>query len=277
MKKVLLIFFIILCTVPVHAVEGNVPQTFDVVQGFSYLPSREGTVHPDFQELYSQNPDIVGWLWAGENIDYPVMHRDNEYYLHHDFNGNDDENGTLFINELNLINPRDWLIIIHGHHMKSGAMFGRLQAYEQYSYVCRYPIIVFRTIYDEEGTCYVPVAGFNASVDTEQPDSFDAMEPWAFFWEELSRTIDWGAERTSDPTIPVSEVNKLVAARKEAFLRSALERSLWHTPLEISTDDQYLMLSTCSYYQEEGRFMLLCRKLRDDERPETISLLLNSN
>ena len=33
------------------------------------------------------------------------------------------------------------------------------------------------------------------------------------------------------------------------------------------------MLITCSYQYENGRFLLICRKLRDGETPETVSAL----
>ena len=47
-----------------------------------------------------------------------------DYYLKHDFDKNDDLNGTLFIDARNDYINRDTNIIIYGHNMKSGMMFG---------------------------------------------------------------------------------------------------------------------------------------------------------
>ena len=284
---------------------------FDTVQLDNYVEPESEEVQYDFLNLYDQNADIVGWLQAGETIDYPVLQKDNDYYLHHDFYGNPDRNGSVFVNECNMLWPRDWLVLIHGHHTKSGVIFGRLQDYEDFDYVCRYPLINFRTIYDPENVYYAPVAAFNASMEPENPDYFYVMEPWEFYYDEYMRLAGGAVEPVSEESAseePVSEepdseepapeeadgegsegdpeeteeegtaevsgeidpeelVHRLTL-RKEAYLESFLERSLWKSPLEADADDKYLMLLTCSYYQEDGRFLLLCRKLRDDETPE---------
>ena len=289
----------------------------DPVQWYGHLTRKTQPVQEDFAYLYAQNPDIVGWLLADEYINYPVVQYDNDFYLHHDFDGKEDGNGTLFVNEYNLLLPRDWLIMIHGHHMRSGAMFGRLQAYEDASYLHQHPLLIFRTIYDEYDVYYTPVAGFNASMNEDDPTFFNVMEPWAFFEEETASFRQSKAEAETESEIKteieaefetefetefeidtypadvaqpgqeytdvitpfeapsltdqeLAEVAEKIRSRKDAYLQSILNRSLWQSPADASPDDQYLMLVTCSYYQDNGRFMLLCRMLRDDETPETV-------
>ena len=75
----------------------------------------------------------------------------------------------------------------------------------------------------------------------------------------------------------LAEVAEKIRFRKDAYLQSILNRSLWQSPADASPDDQYLMLVTCSYYQDNGRFMLLCRMLRDDETPETVRELYSTS
>ena len=41
----------------------------------------------------------------------------------------------------------------------------------------------------------------------------------------------------------------------------------------MTVEDKLLMLVTCSYFQEDGRFVLVCRALRENETPEQISEL----
>ena len=60
----------------------------------------------------------------------------------------------------------------------------------------------------------------------------------------------------------------------EAFLEEARSRSLFDIPVEVNADDQLLSLVTCSYSMDDGRFIILCRKLRADETPEQMSALL---
>ena len=47
--------------------------------------------------------------------------------------------------------------------------------------------------------------------------------------------------------------------------------SLWESPVDVNVDDKLLMLITCSYDLEDGRLMVVCRRLRDGETPEEVA------
>ena len=49
-------------------------------------------------KLRAKNPDIVGWvLRKGTGIDYPIVQgKDNEEYLHMDYNKKKSSSGTIF-------------------------------------------------------------------------------------------------------------------------------------------------------------------------------------
>ncbi|MBQ2973496.1 MAG: class B sortase [Clostridia bacterium] len=84
----------------------------------------------DFASIKKESPDVFAWLNInGTDIDYPVAFHegDNSYYLRRDIYGNYDRNGTLFIEDYNKTDFNDPVTIIYGHHMSSGAMFGKLQ------------------------------------------------------------------------------------------------------------------------------------------------------
>mgnify|MGYP000585669203 FL=1 len=51
----------------------------------------------DFDKLRAKNPDIVGWVYAkGTGIDYPIVQgKDNEEYLHMDYNKKKSSSGTI--------------------------------------------------------------------------------------------------------------------------------------------------------------------------------------
>ena len=211
-------------------------------------------IQEDFKALYEANPHLVGWLTAGQSIDLPVVQFDNEYYLAHDFFGRKDVNGTLFVNEANQIWPPDDVILIHGHNMKSGAQFGTLRRYERYDYAMRHPLVTFRTIRDPEEVPYVVIAAFNASMTEGNPEYFD-----------IGRIrFDSG-----DEAAPQN------AAEFEDYIASIQELSLWHGPAEARSGDKLLMLVTCSYYQDNGRFVLVCRRLREGETVEGVGAMFD--
>ena len=212
----------------------------------------ELVIHEDFSALYEQNPHVVGWLSAGEDIDYPVVQFDNEFYLDHDYYGKEDNNGTLFINAANRLNPRDDILLIHGHNMKSGAMFGDLDAFREYDYLCKYPTITFRTIWDAEDVYYVPVAAFDASMDPDANGYFNI-----------------GRIRF-DADVPVDENMAAGSSELDEYIAQVRELSFWDSPVEAGSADEYIALITCSYSHDNGRMVMMCRKLREGETPDSV-------
>ena len=214
------------------------------------------SVAADLADAYAQNDDLVGWLKAGEGIDLPVVQSDNTYYLDHGFTGEEDRNGTLFLNMNNQLFPPDDVLLIHGHNMKDGSMFGTLPKFEQYDYAKEHPLVTFQTIYDEEPVYYVPVSVFNASMLPDHSRYFDITQ--------IVFPDDEAGEVTDSSTFRQSSAFK-------AYLDELRAVSLWESPVDVNVDDKLLMLITCSYDLEDGRLMVVCRRLRDGETPEEVA------
>ena len=205
----------------------------------------EMEVHEDFAEMFELNNDLVGWLTCGKEIELPITQYDNIFYLDHDFYGKEDEAGTVFINEANFLWPQDKNVLFHGHNMKSGASFGNLDDYRELDYLKEYPIVSFRTIYDEDPTVYVPVALFDASMNADNKDYFD---------------IGRITFKTDDEFV--------------AFANDCIAHSIFQTPFDVKPEDTLITLITCSYSNDNGRFMIVCRALRDDESILSVSDLM---
>ena len=82
----------------------------------------------DWDSLKAINPDIVAWLSIpGTNVNYPVVRgADNEYYLTHDFSGEEGwlaQYGAVFMDYRNDPDWNDESYFIYGHHMNDGSMF----------------------------------------------------------------------------------------------------------------------------------------------------------
>ena len=83
------------------------------------------------QSLNSAYPNAIGWLYIpNTKISYPVMQgEDNEYYLHHDFDGSPLKAGSIFLDyrcENRLMNP---INVLYGHNMRNGSMFAQVTSY----------------------------------------------------------------------------------------------------------------------------------------------------
>ncbi len=97
-----------------------------------YYRNKESRGHGNnIEELKSINNDIVAWIYIpGTNINYPIVQtRDNIYYLDHDIHGNSSKHGSIFMDYRNNVSE-DENIIIYGHHMRDGSMFGGLKKYK---------------------------------------------------------------------------------------------------------------------------------------------------
>lgn len=85
----------------------------------------------DFKSLESINSDFEGWLYVPAlNISYPVvLGEDNDYYLTHTFQKTENSAGALFLDQATRTPFEDYNTIIHGHDMKNGSMFGKLDTF----------------------------------------------------------------------------------------------------------------------------------------------------
>lgn len=107
----------------------------------------------DFASLQEINGDIYGWLEIpNTDISFPVVQSatDDEYYLNHNSDGVYSANGAVYSeHEYNAKNFFDPVIILYGHHMSNGAIFGNLQeTYTDEQFLADNPTF---TIYTPDG------------------------------------------------------------------------------------------------------------------------------
>lgn len=199
---------------------------------------QEEIVLPDildeYKTLYNKNKKLIGWLKIDDTIiDYPVMQTsNNEYYLTHNFNQEKDNNGSIFLDTDCVAYPRSQNLILYGHHMKSGKMFGDLEKYAKESYYQKHSIIRFDTIY-EKGV-YQVMYVFRARVLKENEIAFKYYQ----FIEANS-----GEEFNS-------------------YMNEMAEMSLYDTGVTAEYGDELLTLSTCDHSQTDGRFVVVAKRIQ---------------
>ena len=85
------------------------------------------------KEIKLENPDTQAWLEIpGTNISYPVMQhaQDDSFYLDHNCHGKSDSYGALYTqSQYTYFDFSDPVVVIYGHRMNNGSMFGTLQKY----------------------------------------------------------------------------------------------------------------------------------------------------
>ena len=195
-----------------------------------------------FAELLRYNPDTVGFLTIGETVDLPVVQRenDNEYYLTHAYSGEEAREGALFLDGANRLSDEN--LIIYGHNMRNGTMFGELSSFGEREFLLKNAVVRFDTLY--ENALYVPFAMFEASMDENDGHYFDVRQ---IVFDETTF---------------------------ELFVLKLRGRSVFDVPVEVEYGDQLLTLVTCSYNDDDGRYIVALRKLREGETEEEMRALM---
>ncbi|MEH2944230.1 class B sortase [Lachnospiraceae bacterium KK002] len=189
---------------------------------------------PEYQGLHEQNSDFAGWLTIpGTEIDYPVMQavpESSDFYLTHNYDGQEDINGSIFLDSRNDYEQQDDNLIIYGHNMKSGMMFGGLKNYLDESYSLEHKMVTFNTIYEKAQ--YEIIAVCLSKVSQEG--------------EEGIRYYDF--------------INAGTEENFNHYLDYIKEMNIISGDINVSYGDRLLTLSTCNNYTEDGRLFLVAKK-----------------
>ena len=183
----------------------------------------EPTAEPEEEvtSLSELNPDYVAWIQMPDTpIDYPVVHRDNAYYLRRDFFGKKNRHGTIFLDVS--CKEKDTFWLIHGHNMKDGTMFGCLKNLKDAKY--RQEHKEFSLIWEEEEKSFEIFAG--ALVDLYDENRFR--------YELLPQVKETSQE----------------------YLKQLKSAALWYEDVVWEEGQRVVILSTCDYGTEEQRFIV---------------------
>ena len=230
----LIVLIASLCVLAVYII-GDLrdAKTEDDIKGLKGNDVKVPEVLDEYAGLYAENSDTIGWLKIdGMTIDYVVMQAPDEInkYLRPDFYGKDSTRGCLFVDEYcDIFNSDN--IIIYGHNMKDGSMFGTLDSYADESFYAEHKIIRFDTIYEKHS--YEVVAAISTSIPAKDED--------VFRYYEYTSSND---EETFLDYADFIEKNKL-----------------YDTGVEINPGDKLLTLSTCAYHTTDGRFVVVARQI----------------
>ena len=202
-----------------------------------------GDTLPEMMRLREENADIVAWLSIDGVLDLPVCFRDNRYYLTHDFHKEENASGTIFLDEGHPFSARACNLLLHGHNMKDGSMFGHLVHYGELDYLRRHPVIEFSTLWQKER--YIVFAVLRVSLNTSDPRFFNY-----FSWSEFENDESY-----------------------ERYVRDAQLASLFAIPVSAEPTDALLTLSTC---EGSDRMVVLARRFRAGESVTGMRALASS-
>ena len=186
-----------------------------------------------FARLVERNPEFIGWISIeGTNLDYPVMYSPTrvDFYLRHNFDGEYDDYGTPYLDEDCTLtaDSQSNNLIIYGHNMKTGTVFGSLTGYKEADYYQEHPYIEFDSLYGDGK--YEVYAAFPIDVNT-------------------------------DTTFPYNTYIDMDEQQFNEFVEQVKSRSTVDSGITPVYGDQLLTLSTCEYSVGDGRFVVCARRV----------------
>lgn len=223
---------------------------------YEYVPDNTGLTGRA-QSLMRLNPDICGYISiSGTKVDYPLVkdpgdieagsgfygpeeYKSNYFYLDHDLDASYKRSGTLFLDYRNNFGwdeeKQSENIIIYGHNMMDNSMFGSLRRYRQdFSFYEQSPFVQLSSNYKDYDYvifAFLITSGSYASTDF-------------IYWnmEELDTKEDF-----------------------DAYVARCRRDQMIDTGIDVQYGDKLLTMSTCYADEDNSRFIVVARRLRDGE------------
>lgn len=190
----------------------------------------------DIAALKSSNPDIYAWLYIPEaGIDEPILQssKDINYYVSHNAEGKDDENGAVFTQMLNSKDFKDNLTVIYGHNSGDDKGFSNLKVFSDPEYFRNYPYIFIYT--EDKVLVYQTFAAY------ESDDKLIVMF--------------YGTQDDEMYHIYLSNIEGY------AGLDGKLDKEAWP-----SFEDKIITLSTGIIGRDDRRFLVQAKLVREENR-----------
>lgn len=190
------------------------------------------SILPQYKKIAEEYPDFWGWIKIPDTkIDYPIMQsKKKDFYLTHDYEGEESREGAVFVDIKSNNAPLDNYVVVYGHNMKNGNMFGELDRYEDETFFQKHNTIYLDTSY-EKGE-YEVLTVLKTHILNQEDEGFRYYQQFGY-------------------------EDKMELGQIKDFVKN---NQLFEQKSAIKYGDELLLLSTCEYSQENGRFVVVARR-----------------
>ena len=184
----------------------------------------------NFRQLLELNPDTIGWIYLeGTPISYPVVQgHGNDYYLKHNFTGEESPHGCIYAEPGDAFPGRR--SVLNGHNMKDSSMFSYLLFY-----------------YCEEG-----FADKHPVIELKTPDADYEIKVWGSI--QFPRGYEFAAYPPRD--------EEVFAEWKKAIIRLCP----FEPTFDLNCDDGIMVFCTCRPFNDEpdGTLIVIGKVLKKE-------------
>lgn len=180
------------------------------------------------KNLKDMNPDYSFWIKVdGTNIDFPVVQgKDNDFYLHHNFNKEKSFSGSIFVDSSNDLNS-DSNIIIYGHNMRNDTMFSQMKHFKNQNFFDNNKYI---TLYKDG-----------------QQLKFEIFSVYSSNAKDLASEL---------------KLNFPNKESYESYLKEQADKSLFkREDVDLQPENKIITLVTCSYEFDDARIIVVAKEV----------------
>ncbi len=191
------------------------------------------TAYETYRAVYEQNHDFVGWLSIEDTaINYPVVQtpEDPDHYLRRGFDGEYSYYGVPYV-QSNCDLSGSANLVIYGHNMNDGSMFADLCQYADRDFYLEHQTIRFDTL--SQFGQYQVIAAFKTVAYSDSG--------FAYY-----QFVDGSQEEFA------------------AYVARCKELSLYDTGVTAEYGDRLITLSTCEYSRDNGRMVVVAKRVGAD-------------
>lgn len=254
-------------TVPVTEPETEFVLPDNWSDNVDYVPSDHG-ITAKAKVLNSINPDYIAWMKIdGTPVDYPVFLDPGEikandayhgvenagetyYYLYRNPDKSYEFAGSIFMDYRNTLNSNDdeqsENLVIHGHDMLNETMFGSFRRYRnEPGFYEKCSFIELESKYDCQDYvifAYLPTKG------VYEENGFNYWDK-----EELDTKEQF-----------------------DAYVKTCRDGAMLDTGIDVQYGDRLITLSTCYNNQDDMRFIVVARSLREGESISDVSSIAHT-
>ena len=175
----------------------------------------------DFEELKKLNGDVVGWIYIeNTNINYPILQGDdNQYYLNRLISGEENREGSIYLDYRNEGDFSDRNNVVYGHHLAVGTMFSELFLFKEEEFFEKNDTILLMT----------PEKNYKVTVMAARIAELNDGS-WDVFFDSDQEFLSWISYRRNN--------------------------ALYTRDVKVTAESRILTLSTCSYEFDDARLII---------------------
>lgn len=188
-----------------NTINTNTATNYNTLDELNYL-------NVNLNYYINKNSETVGWIKIkGTKVNYPIVqHKDNNYYLNHDFYKRKTDVGWIFADYRNDFDNLDNNTIIYGHNLINRTMFGDL------------PTFLNKSWLNKENKPYIKLS-------TKKHNSI-----WQIF-----------SVYKTKPTVDYLQAKFNSIENYTTFINTLKSKSAKNLNVEVLPTDKILTLSTC--------------------------------